>query len=94
MINQLKTRLAVSEQEVKDKDEVMKKTSDLLHTEQEHKVQGLQVKPCIISGGGGAISNFLSHKYNYEWFMKFYDRTIEVLWQNNRRQNRSFMIEQ
>ncbi len=52
MINQLKTRLAVSEQEVKDKDEVMKKTSDLLHTEQEHKVQGLQVKPCIISGGG------------------------------------------
>lgn len=37
-INQLKTRLAVLEQEVKDKGEVMAKTSDLLGTEQEQKV--------------------------------------------------------
>ena len=38
LINQLKMRLAVLEQEVKDKEDVLKKTSDLLSTEQEQKV--------------------------------------------------------
>ena len=38
-VNQLRTRLAVAEQEVKDKEEVMRRTSDLLGTEQDHKVQ-------------------------------------------------------
>ena len=37
-MNQLKTRLAVSEQEVRDKEQVLAKSSDLLGTEQESKV--------------------------------------------------------
>lgn len=39
VIHQLRTRLAVLEQEVKDKDEVQKRTTDLYTTEQEHKVR-------------------------------------------------------
>ena len=38
LIAQLKTRLAVLEQEVKDKEEVKRKTADLYSSEQEHKV--------------------------------------------------------
>ena len=38
MITQLRTRLAVLEQEVKDKEEVKCKTTDLYTAEQEHKV--------------------------------------------------------
>lgn len=34
LINQMKTRLAVLEQEIKDKEEVMRKTTDHLGTEQ------------------------------------------------------------
>jgi len=37
-VNQLKTRIAVLEQEVKDKEEVMGKTHDLLSTEKDQKV--------------------------------------------------------
>ena len=37
-VNQLRTRLAVLEQEVKDKGDVVRRTSDLLGTEQEQKV--------------------------------------------------------
>ena len=38
LINQQKTRLAVLEQEVKDKDNLLSKTSDMLQTEQQQKV--------------------------------------------------------
>lgn len=38
LINQMKTKLAVLEQEIKDKEEVMQKTSDLLGTEQNVQV--------------------------------------------------------
>ena len=38
LINQLKTRLAVLEQEVKDKDTLLNKTSAMLETEQQQKV--------------------------------------------------------
>lgn len=38
IINQLKTRVAVVEQEVKDKDELLKKTSDLLAAGQQQNV--------------------------------------------------------
>ena len=38
LITQLKTRLAVLEQEVKDKEEVKRKTNDLYSSEQEQKV--------------------------------------------------------
>ena len=38
VINQQRTRLAVVEQEVKDKEEVMRRTNDLYSAEQEQKV--------------------------------------------------------
>ena len=38
LVNQLKTRVAVLEQEVKDKDSLLSKTSDMLQTEQHQKV--------------------------------------------------------
>jgi predicted RNase H-like nuclease (RuvC/YqgF family) len=38
LANQLKLKLAVTEQEVKDKEAVMQRTSDLLGTEQNYKV--------------------------------------------------------